>query len=98
MFRGCKRLQSDDVGSSIRKENKKRAEGRKSYREKKSMKEEYGIGDREGRLEVLLSLGQGSGRVEAGRKNRHRGMQMVASGSICKGRNICAARTVDSIA
>jgi len=61
------------------------------------MKERYGIRGKE-RPEVLLILGEESGRMRAGRKNRHRGMQMATSGSICKGRNICAACIVDSIA
>lgn len=45
---------------------------------------------------LLIPGGKAAGQVqEAGRKNRHRGMQMAASGSICKGRNICTAHTVE---
>lgn len=56
----------------------------------------YGIKKDIRKCSLLWGEGRQSGSVK--RKNRHRGMQMAASGSICKGRNICAARTVDSIA
>lgn len=102
-LRDVSRLQTSSVqqtsdrssGRKIKKEAGGRRLKKKKKNRKKDMRQEV---KRDVRWTVLLTLWEKSGRMEVKKKNRHRGMQMAASSSICKGRNICAARTVDSIA